>query len=229
MSRALTARLPLGLMALGLVALGAIGCATETKVLQTSHYTLSYPDFWKVDKVGQKDGESTHVTIGRYSTGVINEGSGQSDIWEAQQADVDVRIYAWPEAAPSPEPIKKAIELMAADPDLGLNKMAIIADNSSECGRTFKAKMSVVKSEVYPVEMMSRPGFRSILVGGTTNGVLVGVAARVPFEPDPGLYCHNLSNMRMQMQLLLNGLEVKAAAPAAAAPGAPPPPPPPAP
>src|SRR4051812_45173068 len=147
-SRVLTARLPIGLLALALVALGSIGCATETKVLQTSRFTLSYPDFWKVDKVGQKDGEATHVTIGRYSTGVINEGSGQSDIWEAQQADVDVRIYSWPGEAAGAEPIKKAIELMATDPDLALDKMAIISDSSHECGRTFKAKMNVVKNDV---------------------------------------------------------------------------------
>jgi len=223
LSRTSTAQLPLGLVALALVALGSIGCATETKVLQTSHFTLNYPDFWKVDKVAQKDGEATHVTIGRYSTGVINEGSGQSDIWEAQQADVDVRIYAWPEPAPSPDPMKKAIDLMAADSDLGLTKMAIISDDSHECGRTFKAKMNVVKSDIYPVEMMSKPGFRSIVVGATSDGVLVGVAARVPFEPDPGLYCHNLSNMRTQMQLLLNGLVVKGAATPAAAPPPPPP------
>ena len=75
-------------------------------------------------------------------------------------------------------------------------------------------------------EVRSSPGFRSILLGAKSEGRLIGVMARVPYEQDGGLFCHNLSNMRTQLQTLLDGLTVKPAgaapAPAAAAPPAPP-------
>jgi hypothetical protein len=208
-------------LAFALLALGSIGCATETKVLKTSQITLAYPEYWKVEKVGEKDGEPTRVTIGRYSTGVINEGSGAQDLYESSQADVDVRIYTWPDVPGAEEATKKATELMYTDPDLQLEKQGIISDTSRECGRAFKAKFTILKSDAYPLELMSRPGFRSILVGASSNGRLVGVAARVPFEQDGGLYCHNLSNMRTQLQTLLDGLSVSTGG-ATAAPPAPP-------
>jgi hypothetical protein len=210
---------PLGLLALNLIALGSIGCATENKIVKTSRYSLAYPDFWKVDKVAANDGEATKLTIGRYSTGVINEGSGAGDLYESSQADVDVRIYSWPETATLPEPTKKVSELLFSDPDLQMSKQAQIADGSHECGKDFKAKFTILKNDQYPMDLFSKPGFRSILIGGTSGGVLIGVSARVPYEQDNGLYCHNLSNMRTQLQTVLDGLTLNA--PAAAAPAAP--------
>ena len=62
------------------------------------------------------------------------------------------------------------------------------------------------------------------------TGSLLGVVARVEYEQDVARYCHNLSNMRVQLQNLLDGLVVvpqptaarrAVAAPAARAPAAP--------
>jgi hypothetical protein len=215
------------LLALVFAAVASNGCAIENKVVKTPHYTLTYPDYWKVDKVGEKDGEATHVTITKYSTGTITEGSGAVDAMEGSQADVDVRIYAWSAAAAISEPTKKAVDLMAADSALDLGKQAQIAEGSRECGSDFKSKMKLLNADQYPLDLLSRPGHRLILVGGVSQGVLVGVAARVPYEQDKGLYCHNLNNMRVQMQNLLDGIAVvpAGAAPAASAPPPPPPPP----
>jgi hypothetical protein len=221
----------LSLLALAAMALGSNGCATENKVLKTSRYTLTYPDFWKVEKVGEKDGEATRVTIGKYSTGTINEGSGAINSLEASQADVDVRVYTWTAPAEIKEPSKKAGDLMTADPDLNLAKQVMVAEGSRECGTDFKAKMHLLNSDQYALDLFSRPGHRLIVVGAVNSGVLVGVVARVPYEQDAGLYCHNLQNMRLQMQNLMDGIALTPAAaaapPAGAAPEAAPPPPPP--
>ena len=80
----------------------AAGCATGNKQVKTPRYTLSMPDFWEVKGEGLTDGAPTTVIIGRYGSAIIDEGSGAIDAaglnYESVQADVQVRIYAWPRA-----------------------------------------------------------------------------------------------------------------------------------
>ena len=73
-------------------------------------------------------GEATRVTIGKYSTGTITEGSGAVASLEASQADVDVRIYNWTAAAEIKEPSKQAADLMSADSDLHIEKQSLVID-----------------------------------------------------------------------------------------------------
>ena len=51
-----------GFAAIALVG-GAVGCTPATQNLQTNHYTLNHPDFWKVKKTAAQDGEPTIVVI----------------------------------------------------------------------------------------------------------------------------------------------------------------------
>ena len=69
-----------------------------------------------------------------------------------------------------------------------------------------KKKYTVLGKQQKPLDLVSRPGWRTILVGGTKRGLLLGVVARVRYEQDIGRYCHNLSNMQVQLQNLLDGL-----------------------
>ena len=87
-----------------------------------------------------------------------------------------------------------------------------------------KKKYTIVGNKEEPLDLVSRPGWRTILLGGKKEGVLLGVVARVPYEQDVGRYCHNLSNMQVQLQNLLDGLVLVsggAKAAATAAPAAP--------
>jgi hypothetical protein len=198
------------------------GCATEQKMLRTPRYTLSYPDYWKVDSVAQKDGEATHVTIGKYSETIVNAGegaTGSSANYEASQADVDVRIFAWPIPAEGVDPSQAAAQLMFKDPDLEMQKQGRLPPERQECGRDFKRKFTLLGEQHETFDLASRPGHRLIVVGGQSQGTLLGVAARVPYEQDMGLYCHNLSNMMTQLQTLLDGIKLVSGPPA---PGAPP-------
>jgi hypothetical protein len=200
----------------------ASGCATEQKMVKTSRYTLSYPDYWKVNAVAQKDGEPTKVTVGKFSETVMSTGEGATAAsqYEAQQADVDVRIYAWPAPAEAGDPTMQAAQLMVSDPDLKMDKQGRMPEQRDECGREFKRKFSMFGKEHDTLDLASRPGHRLIVVGGQEQGSLIGVMTRVPYEQDTGLYCHNLSNMKLQLQNVLDGL--KPVSPAAAPPAAPP-------
>jgi hypothetical protein len=190
----------------------AAGCATEQKVLRTPYFNLSHPDFWKVKTVAQKPGEPTVVTIGTYGSTVINEGSGATEgaVYESSQADVEVRVFAWPEpaggGAESANPTDRVSQLLFKDPELQLAKHGLIPQQQAECGREFQRKYRVLGAEQAPMDLLSRPGWRTILLGGKAPGLLVGVLSRVPYEQDGGLYCHNLSNMRTQLETFLAGL-----------------------
>jgi hypothetical protein len=204
----------------------ASGCATEQKMLKTSRYTLSYPDFWKVESVAQKDGDPTHVTIGKYSETIVASGEGAtgSSNYEAQQADIDVRIFAWPAPAEAGDATAQAAQLMFKDPDLHMDKQGRMPDQRDECGNQFKRKYKVFGADREPFDLASRPGHRMILVGAQDSGTLLGVVTRVPYEQDAGLYCHNLINMQTQLQILLDGLKLASSTPAAPPGGTAPPP-----
>jgi hypothetical protein len=210
----------LGALVLGL---GSVGCASATKVTQGPGYALSHPDYWKVKSVATKDGEPTIVNIGTYSNTVVNEGVGAdlSAGYEASQAEVEARIYKWTQEEKAPDPTKKVAGLLIQDPDLKLQEHAQVSEQANECGADFKRKYTVLKHDETPMDLLKRPGFRTILVGTQQDNVLLGVVSRVPYEQDTGLYCHNLSNMKTQLQTLLDNLVLTAPA-AGASPPAPP-------
>ena len=204
------------------LAFGSIGCAAEQQVLKTSRYSLSHPDYWKVQSVAKKDGEATRLSVGKYSDTVINSGemASQDAAYESSQADVDVSIYAWP-ASGEAEPTKWIVDKLREDLHLQLQKQGRIRQPGDECGREFKRKFTVLQKEVETVDLASQPGHRLILVAGENQGTLLGVVARVPYEQDGGLYCHNLRNMRLQLQNVLDAVTLN---PPWAAPATPPPP-----
>jgi hypothetical protein len=221
--------LPTGslLLALGL---GSIGCVAAQKQVKTPFYTLAHPDYWEVKSVGQKDGEPTTVVIKNFGSAIIDDGSGamaeRQQNYEAVQADVEVRVYGWPE--PSGADNSAAAQLLQGESTLELARHLLVAEQPPECG-LLKKKYTIVGNKEEPLDLVSRPGWRTILLGGKKQGVLLGVVARVPYEQDIGRFCHNLSNMQVQLQNLLDGLVVVPAAggktgpPVSSAPAAPPP------
>jgi hypothetical protein len=210
----------------------ATGCAVGNKQVKTSRYTLTMPDFWEVKGEGMKDGAPTTVIIGRYGSAIIDQGSGSSEAlnYEAVQADVQVRIYAWPELQNIADPTVAVGQLLAGDSELKLTRHVRLPDQPPECG-LLKKKYDILRTPTEPLDLVSRPGWRTIVVGALGEGSLLGVVARVEFEQDVARYCHNLSNLRVQLQNLLDGLVAvpqPAAAPSPApAPTSPPPPTPP--
>jgi hypothetical protein len=96
----------------------------------------------------------------------------------------------------------------------------MLSDNPPECG-VYGKKYIIFGAQQTPFDLISRPGWRTILVGGKTGGVLLGAVARVDYEPDPARECHNLANMRVQLQNLLDGVQPAAAAGKPAAPPGP--------
>jgi hypothetical protein len=191
-----------------LLLLAGAGCATQTKVLQAPHYSLAYPEFWKVDAVAKKDGEPTRITIGKFSDTVISgseEVAGDS-IYEKSQAEVEARVYTWPVKGDLPDPVKKVSELLMSDPDLKLDQQALISQAGEECGGKFQRQFTILKQSRAGMDLLSRPGHRLILIGGREGDLLLGVVTRVPYEQDVGLYCHNLGNMRIQLQNLLDAV-----------------------
>jgi hypothetical protein len=206
-------------------ALGSAGCATEQKSVKTPFYTLNHPDFWKVKSVAQKDGEPTVLSIGRYSTTVIGDGAGATPDaqYENSMADVDVYIFAWPGKA-GENPTRQVTELLWEDPTLKIKSYGRIPADRGECGREFATKYPVFKTPQDTLDLAAQPGNRLILIGGRQEALLVGVVAKVPYEQDAGLYCHNLSNMRVQLQHVLEALVPVPGAGNAPAPAATPPP-----
>lgn len=233
MSSVTTSRfLPLaGFAAIAL--LGAIGCVPATTNLQTSHYSLSHPDYWKVKKQAARDGDSTIVVIPQYGSAVIDEGSGsmasKDQNYDAVTADVEVRLYNFSDPNPDTDPTQMVANfLLKADPDLKLSESFQIPDNPPECN-VYPKKYMVFGKQQTPLDLVKRPGHRTIVVGGRAEGYLTAVVARVEFEPDQQRNCHNLANMRVQLQNLLDGLKATAAPAPVTPPGTPPPatPPPP--
>ena len=212
-----------------MVSMGVAGCAAENKITKGPNFSLNHPDFWKVKEVANKAGDPTKLGIGRYSETVVNDGAGSdtSSLYESSQAEVDARIYTWPGVDDGGAPAKKVSELLYPTTELELAKQGRLATDKGECGAQFVKKYVWKGQTIEPLDLLSRPGFRTIIVGAKSDGVLLGVLTRVPFEQDAGLYCHNLKNMQTQTQLLLEGLTVvpdgAAAPPATAAAGTPPP------
>lgn len=207
---------------------GGIACVPATQQLTTSHFTLSHPDYWKVKKTASQDGEPTIVVITQYGSAVIDEGSGtmasKGQNYDAVTADVEVRLYNFPDAAPEMDPTQAVAPLIGkADPELALQQSYIIPDNPPECG-AYPKKYTVYGKVETPIDMVKRPGYRTIVVGARSDGYLTGIVSRFEFEPDMQRNCHNLSNMRVQLQNLLDGLVAShAAGGAPPAPGTPPP------
>jgi hypothetical protein len=139
----------------------------------------------------------------------VNEGSGATEgaAYEASQAEVEVRVFAWPQPAEAGgTPTEQVSQLLFKDPELQLNGHGLVPQQQSECGKEFQRKYTVFGAEQAPYDLLKRPGWRTILLGGKAPGLLVAVVSRVPYEQDAGLYCHNLSNMRTQLGLFLNAL-----------------------
>ena len=184
----------------------SIGCATEQQVLKTPQYTLTHPDYWKVKKTATQPGEPTVLSIGRYSSSVMDTGEGTETIFDRSEAEVDVRIIAWPAPPELNDPSQKVAELLWQDSDLQIPKHARLADSVNECGDEFKKKFTIFQSQQMPLDLLMRPGWRTIIIGARAHEWLVGVVARVPFEQDVGLFCHNRKNLQLQLQNVLNGL-----------------------
>jgi hypothetical protein len=214
----------------------ASGCATASKQVKTARYTLTMPDFWEVKSEGMTDGAPTSVIIGRYGSAIIDEGAGAIEPramnYEAVQADVQVRIYGWPQLQNVTDASAAVAQLLAGDPELKLTRHIRLPDQPPECG-LLKKKYDILHVPTEPIDLVSRPGWRTIVIGGIGEGSLLGVVARVEYEQDVGRYCHNLSNLRVQLQNLLDGLVAvpqpsapvrgtPAAAPSSAPPASPP-------
>jgi hypothetical protein len=199
----------------------AVGCVAGNQQLLTEHYTLTHPDYWKVKKTAAKDGEATVLVIPQYGSAVIDEGTGamaaKDQNYDAYTADVEVRLYSWPDADGEANPTDQVSRLLATDEDLRLRRHHLIADNPPECG-VYPKKYVIFGQQQTPLDLVSRPGWRTIVVGGKTGGVLVGAVARVDYEQDPARGCHNLANMRVQLQNLLDGMQPAGAAKTASAP-----------
>jgi hypothetical protein len=194
-----------------IVAAGVVaGCGTSTQQLMTPHYTLNHPDFWKVKKTATKDGEATVVVIPQYGTAVIDEGTGamanKDANYDAYTADVEVRLYSWVDPQSPANPTDEVGKRLLPEPDLALPRHHVISDNPPECG-VYPKKYTIFGVQQTPIDLVSRPGYRTVVVGGKTGDVLLGAVARVEYEPDPARFCHNLSNMRVQLQNLLDGVQ----------------------
>jgi hypothetical protein len=207
---------------LAIAAASTSGCASEQKVLRAPHYTLTHPDYWKVESVAKQDGEPTLVKIGRYSNTVMNEGVGadESTPYESSEAEVEVRVYTWNDQGNAP-PAMAVVNKLADDTTLNLTKHGRVTADRGECGKDFQRKYKVLGTDQEPLDLVMQPGFRTIVLGGKNGPILLGVVARVPYEQDPGLYCHNLNNMQDRLGKLLEGMKPEEGAPVAAAAAAP--------
>lgn len=189
----------------------AAGCASANKQVKTPRYTLSMPDFWEVKGEGLADGTPTTVFIGRYGSAIIDSGSGSINApgmdYESVQADVQVRVYAWPQLKNMTDPTLSVLQLLAGDSELKLTRHVRLPDQPPECG-LLRKKYDILKVPTEPLDMVSRPGWRTIVLGAAGGGSLLGVVARVEFEQDVARYCHNLRNMQVQLQNLLDVLDV---------------------
>jgi hypothetical protein len=185
---------------------GAAGCGAGQQVLKTPQYTLSHPDYWKIKSTASKPGEPTVLSIGRFSATVMDIGEGTDSTYESSEAEVEVRIIAWP-APPDPADPSEAVgALLREDPDLQLARHGRLPDSAQECGQTFRKKFTIFRTPQMPLDLLVRPGFRTIVIGARAQGWLYGVVARVPFEQDMGLFCHNRNNLQLQLQVVLDGL-----------------------
>jgi len=205
-------------------------CAAQSKVAETPYYKFAYPEYWKVNALAKGEGEPTEVVIGKYSETTITEGVGGVEdgieaLYETSQADIEVRVYAWANPPQDGDAPKLVVNLLADDPKLELRQHGLIPTQPPECGREFELKYKLGDRDATALNLLKQPGWRTILVGGIRNNMLLGVVARVPYEQDGGLYCHNLANMRVQLQNFLDAMSLAPAPPAgSSSPSATPPP-----
>lgn len=199
------------ILATAAVLAGAMGCAAGTRQLQTPHYTLSHPDFWKVRKQAAAEGEPTIIVIPQYGDAVIDDGAGalasRGASYEAVTADVEVRIHAWKDPGDGADPTQRVATILERDPELQLVRHHRVLEHPPECG-VLPRKYTVFGAQQAPLDLVSRPGWRTIVVGGRAGGVLLGAVSRVEYEQDMGRFCHNLRNMQVQLQNLLDALVV---------------------
>ena len=191
---------------------GGTGCAPGNQELRTNRIALNHPEFWQVKNVAKVDGEATYLRIGSYGTAVIDDGTGaiegKGTNYESVQAEVEARIYAWPAPASNDDALTAVGRLLGPDKDLQLSRHSLVSEQPPECG-LFKKKYKIFGVQQSVIDLVSRPGWRTIIIAGQADGVLLAVITRVEFEQDANRFCHNLSNMQTQLQNLLDGLRVQ--------------------
>ena len=172
---------------LAIAAASTSGCASEQKVLRAPHYTLTHPDYWKVESVAKQDGEPTLVKIGRYSSTVMNEGVGadESTPYESSEAEVEVRVYTWNDQGNAP-PAMAVVNKLADDTTLKLTKHGRVTADRGECGKDFQRKYNCLGTDQEPLDLAMQPGFRTIVLGGKNGPVLTGGGGPRPLRAGPG-------------------------------------------
>ncbi|MDZ4694990.1 MAG: hypothetical protein SGI86_07535 [Deltaproteobacteria bacterium] len=205
-------RLAVGTMLALLAAMGASACSVTQPVV-TPRYRIQAIDFWDVKKVGLKDGEASQITIGQYSGAVIDDGSGATSgaVYDSRTAEVDARVYAWPDADSAIPAVDVALRLLRNGGELQLSEHSVVATTPFECGK-LQRKYRHLGQTLASVDLVKWPGWRTIVVGVRGQGSLLAVIGRVEFQQDPNRYCHNLNNLQVQTQNLLDGLELIAPA-----------------
>ena len=193
-----------------------VGCAGQKRVL-TPQYALQVPAFWDVKQTAQAYGEPTKVVIGQYGDAVINDGSGTVSPYDSVTADVHVWIYVW-KAEPSGGPaLEQAFARLSRVPEFALPAHRQVPEQPMECD-TFPKAARLAGKTLPTLDLAKRPGWRTIVLSDLFDIGLVGILARVDFEQDVNRYCHNLRNMRTQVQNLLDGLQLGGAAASTAPP-----------
>jgi hypothetical protein len=197
----------LGILVLAACALGAVACAGQ-KELVTPQYMLTMPGFWETKATSKAAGEPSEVVIGQYGDAVIDTGAGSGGSqYDAVTADVHVWIYAWPATPSGASALEQSRVHLRDNPVLALPSHAMIPEQPMECGQ-FPRSFQLGGQTLPAVDLVRRPGWRTTLLAGVFDAWLVAVVARVDFEQDVNRYCHNLRNMRTQLQNLLDGLRV---------------------
>lgn len=203
----MTSTTALRVLVLAACAFGTVACAGQ-KELVTPQYVLTMPGFWETKAISKSAGEPTEVVIGQYGDAVIDTGAGSGGSrYDAVTADVHVWIYAWPAQPSGASALEQSRVHLLGNSALALPSHAVVPDQPMECGR-FPRSFRLGGQTLPAAELVRRPGWRTTLLAGVFDAWLVAVVARVDFEQDVARYCHNLRNMRTQLQNLLDGLRV---------------------
>lgn len=214
---------------------GAAGCAAQPITVSTPRFALTYPpDEWTLVSKSDDDGKPTIVKVGYYGDADVSFQQ-QAGMTAQHLADIEVRLYGWPENPGISKPSMDLGNRLIDDPDLGLRMHAMVMQQPPECSMLPNKKYRVFGVDQEPVNLVMKPKWRTILVAGQSGGTYLGVVARVPYEQDAVRYCGNLNRMIVELQHVLDNVKpaAGAAAPAGgagapAAPAAPPAAPPPA-
>lgn len=194
------------------------GCAGQKQVV-TPSYVLEVPGFWEVEQASTGADVPTKVRIGQFGDAVIDQGAGaQTPVarnYEARTADVHVWIYTWPAGPSRGAPREQVFEKLAPLPLFALTEHLVLPEQPLECDR-YPRSYRLAGQTLEPFDRVKRPGFRTVLLGGQFHDLLLGVVARVEFEPDMARYCHNLRNLQVQLQNLLDSMSLGAPRPAPA-------------